>query len=302
MSKKSFTALGVLVGLLGSMVCASSLNAETLSQLKRVAHEGNANAELHLGMMYAKGDNSIPRNYVTADSWFEKAARQGNAHAALELANMYGSGLGVPTRSSKARYWYKRAIKNAHGNTAIIVTAESEMASIYQQDTASDAAGPNSKALYWTEKAAQNGSLRDESNLVDFYEFGSFSSSGSTHLNVLLNDLNQKIGRNYNKAVFWMKTIIHQKRFYCFAPNTGDFVLTSLPANSNKWRLPKPLISINKFYFAYAKFLLGINFFEGDGVPQNSKAAIIWIKQAQAYGGMASLMAKRAIHYIERGE
>ena len=43
---------------------------------------------------------------------FQKAASEGNPQAQVNLANIYDDGDGVPRDFDKARYWYKRAIRN----------------------------------------------------------------------------------------------------------------------------------------------------------------------------------------------
>ena len=51
--------------------------ATALREWRPLAKQGNAVAQLSLGMMYADG-KGVPRNYKTALKWLRLAAEQGN--------------------------------------------------------------------------------------------------------------------------------------------------------------------------------------------------------------------------------
>ena len=55
---------------------------------KKLAEQGDANAQCGLGLMYLQG-NGVSQDYAEAVKWYRKAAEQGNAKAQLKLALMY---------------------------------------------------------------------------------------------------------------------------------------------------------------------------------------------------------------------
>jgi TPR repeat protein len=82
--------------------------ATALSEWRPLAEEGDAQAQLHLGVLYANGDG-VPQNYANAHQWYEQAAAQGYAMAQYNLGLLYDNGDGVPQDYAKARQWYEQA-------------------------------------------------------------------------------------------------------------------------------------------------------------------------------------------------
>ena len=60
----------------------------------KAAEQGNRDAQVRLGAMYAKG-LGVPQDDTRAAQWYQKAAEQGNTEAQLLLGLMYVSGRGV---------------------------------------------------------------------------------------------------------------------------------------------------------------------------------------------------------------
>jgi len=84
------------------------ISAENLQMLQAQAAQGNAMAQLKLGIMYADG-KGVPQDYVTARGWYEKAAARGNAMAQYYLGRMYFNGESVPKDYTMAREWWEKA-------------------------------------------------------------------------------------------------------------------------------------------------------------------------------------------------
>jgi TPR repeat protein len=82
--------------------------ATALSEWRLLADEGDAQAQLHLGLLYANGDG-VPQDYAKARQWYEKAAAQEYAMAQYNLGLLYDNGDGVPQDYVKARQWYEKA-------------------------------------------------------------------------------------------------------------------------------------------------------------------------------------------------
>lgn len=75
---------------------------------KALAEQGDANAQINLGVMYYNGDG-VKQDKTEALKWVAKAAEQGLACAQYNLGVMYENGQGVEKDYTKAVSWYKKA-------------------------------------------------------------------------------------------------------------------------------------------------------------------------------------------------
>lgn len=78
-----------------------------------VARQGDASAQLNLGLMHENGQGAS-KNYAKAAEWYHKAAAQGLARAQVRLGLMYNYGRGVPKDYAKATQWYRKAAVQGH--------------------------------------------------------------------------------------------------------------------------------------------------------------------------------------------
>lgn len=83
-------------------------NPAAVSDLRKSAEAGNAEAQNKLGMLYSDG-RGVPQDYVKAKHWFEKAAEQGHAGAQVNLGTLYFQGQGAPESEQMALVWFRRA-------------------------------------------------------------------------------------------------------------------------------------------------------------------------------------------------
>jgi hypothetical protein len=83
--------------------------SSALVQFRKAADQGDALAQVSLGMMYDKGQG-VPQDYGEASKWYRKAAEQGNAHSQFALSRMYEAGLGVPQNYVQAHMWMNLAV------------------------------------------------------------------------------------------------------------------------------------------------------------------------------------------------
>jgi hypothetical protein len=83
--------------------------ATAVRLLRPLADQGNAEAQMKLGFMYAAGEG-IRRDYVEALKWFRLAADQGQANAQCFLGLMYFEGRGVPQDYVSAYMWLNLAV------------------------------------------------------------------------------------------------------------------------------------------------------------------------------------------------
>ncbi len=87
--------------------------ATALLIFRQLADQGDANAQVMLGGMYAEGQG-VAQDYAEALHWFRKAAEQGTAHAQNNLGVMYSKGWGVAQDYVQARLWFNLAAANGN--------------------------------------------------------------------------------------------------------------------------------------------------------------------------------------------
>ena len=73
-------AIAILILSLVAPVLASAQDLASLEQTRQAAEQGNADAQLEMGILYEFGYN-MPKNNVTALAWYLRSAEQGNALA-----------------------------------------------------------------------------------------------------------------------------------------------------------------------------------------------------------------------------
>ncbi len=77
-----------------------------IDQIKLSAEQGDADAQLELGIAYYLGE-AVRQDYAEAVKWFKLAAEQGKALAQFQLGAAYDTGRGAPQDYIKAVKWYR---------------------------------------------------------------------------------------------------------------------------------------------------------------------------------------------------
>lgn len=100
--------------------------ATALRLYRSLAEQGNAMAQVNLGLMYSKGQG-VQQNHFEATKWFRLAANQGNAKGQCALGSNYARGEGVPQDYAEAVKWLRRAANQgdamAQSNLGIMYVA-----------------------------------------------------------------------------------------------------------------------------------------------------------------------------------
>ena len=81
----------------------------TLEDIKKLAEDGNADAQFEMVIRYNTGRGGLPQDFDKCAYWFEKAAKQGYPTAQLVLGYNYLDGNGVERDKEQAAYWFKQA-------------------------------------------------------------------------------------------------------------------------------------------------------------------------------------------------
>ena len=137
--------------------------AERFAYYQKGAQGGDSDAELHLAILYAKGDG-VTQDFAAAAYWFRAAADKGSARAQYDLGVLYERGRGVPADPEQAASWY---LKAAEGKYPL---AEYNLAVAYTkgQGTRKDPA----EAALWYRRAATQGVVQAMVTLGTAYERG----------------------------------------------------------------------------------------------------------------------------------
>ena len=138
-------------------------DAAALKDWRSLATQGDARAQLGLGLLYAQG-HGVPQDYTQAAEWYRRAAKQGNALAQLGLGYLYAQGHGVPQNYTQAAHWFRLAAKQ--GNAG----AQSRLGYLY--DLGLGVPQDYAQAAEWYRLAAKQGNAVAQSNLGALYALG----------------------------------------------------------------------------------------------------------------------------------
>jgi hypothetical protein len=81
----------------------------SLDDLRRLADQGDPEAQWHLGTLYHDGEG-VPQDDTQAVQWFLRSAEQGYVLSQATLGAYYWAGRGVPKDYSKAYFWSALAL------------------------------------------------------------------------------------------------------------------------------------------------------------------------------------------------
>ena len=102
------TRTTLAVSMLALTLIAPWALGQDLTETRRLAEQGDADAQFNLGVMYANGEGVL-KDEAEAVRWFRLAADQGNAFAQYDLGVMYANGEGVPQDDAEAVRWFRLA-------------------------------------------------------------------------------------------------------------------------------------------------------------------------------------------------
>ncbi len=112
-----FLAFTLTIGLLVHPAFAADENNKppvgSLEQTRKLAEEGNAEAQYKMGRMYDEG-LGVTQDYKEAAKWYRKAAEKGNAHAQYQMGTLCAQGKGVPKDRIEAAKWFGKAAQQGY--------------------------------------------------------------------------------------------------------------------------------------------------------------------------------------------
>jgi TPR repeat protein len=137
---------------------------DRLKSLQDLAEQGKADAQIDLGLAYAKGEG-VTRDDATARQWFQRAAAQGVAQAQFLMGSMLERGRGGPRSYDEALIWYQRAAEQSYP------PAEAAMGRVYGRGLG--VPRDLQQRTEWFRRAADHG------NTIGLWALGNFYQSGN---------------------------------------------------------------------------------------------------------------------------
>jgi len=152
-----------LILILTALLIFQSAAATEFDEMKALADQGDADAQVNLGVMYDVGDG-VPMSDAEAVKWYRKAADQGYARAQFKLGVMYAVGEGVPENDAEAVKWYRKAAEQG--------LAESQYLLGFMYRKGEGVPENDAEAVKWYRKAAEQGLAESQFELGVMYAVG----------------------------------------------------------------------------------------------------------------------------------
>jgi len=267
----------------------------TPDELQERAEQGDVKAQLDLARMYRNGNSFEEQNYAKAAYWFTKAAAQTNADALLHLGMLYCKGLGVPCDQQKglelirqagdqgdaklqyligvmfgtedekllpydpaeAAYWFHEAALQSHVESQKYLGVMYYFGKGVQRDFV--------EAARWLQEPAEQGDMKAQRLLGSMYELG------------------QGVDKNLAEAARWYRKAADQgdeqaQTFLGSMYIFGDGVVKDMVEAAHWLRKAAEQGS------EYAQRELGKMYYRGMGVVKDPKQAYIWLLIASSRG------------------
>lgn len=164
-------AASILIASLGVILWLPSAAAQTqpdkrppLKEVEDGARGGDVKMQNELGMRYLRGEDKLPRDFVQAAAWFQKAADRGLPYAQHNLAGVYFYGNGLPQNYQEALKWYRKAAD------AGFAPSQSFLGWMYLNGKGVEA--NYQEALKWYRKSADQGDMEAQFSLGQMYFTG----------------------------------------------------------------------------------------------------------------------------------
>ncbi len=142
LSKPAGSSGGMAPAGTGPTAINASPQAKTPDDLRKLAEQGDADAQWDMGYRYHNGQG-VPQDDVQAVRWFQRAADQGHVNAQATLGAYYWAGRGVPKDLSQAYFWSAVALHQGDRDS------ESRLRGLALQMTRSQVAAAQQRVDDW---------------------------------------------------------------------------------------------------------------------------------------------------------
>ena len=146
--------------------------------LQRRAKQGDASAQINLGVMYATG-LGVPQDDAEAVRWFRLAAEQGHATGQYNLGFRYNAGQGVPQDDAESARWFRLAAEQGDASAQSALGFKYDIGEGVPQDYA--------EAVRWYRLAAEQGDASAQRGLGFNYATGQGAPQDDVSAHMWLN-------------------------------------------------------------------------------------------------------------------
>ena len=229
---------------------------DILNETMMNAELGDADAQVALAFMYAKGINT-ERDEAAAARWYLMAAKQDNVTAQFNLGVIHAKGRGVERDFREASYWYAKAAEQGDpAAQAILHMMYTKGIGVERNDQA---------AFEWCRRAAEGGHLNSQFRLGDMYWRGI------------------GVAQNAETACHWFRRAAEQGHInaqlhlaYMYGKGRG---VERNDKEAYHW-YSKAAESGNP----YAQYNLGVIYAKGRGIEKDPDEARKWYRKAADQG------------------
>ena len=236
------------------------------NDLKKSAEDGNSNSQCFLGKMYLNG-RGVEQDYQEALKWFKKSAEQGNREGQSALGSLFLGGIGTEVNYQEAFKWFSKSAEQNYPYAQYALGGMYYYGLGVPQDY--------QKAFQYLKKSSDNGSYNASIMIGDMYKDGVGLEKNIT------------IAQNYYKKA-------REQEQYQKNENEKIFIKDSKKSNGtikqNTNSQVNSNISLEQFITkiknsaeqgdSEAQFMLGVMYYNGDGVKQDFKEAFKWFKKS----------------------
>ena len=306
--------------------------AEAATRYRQAADQGNAFAQVSLGLMYYYGEG-VPQDYAKAAAWSRRAADQGNAFAQGFLGLMYYYGEGVLQDYAEAATWFRRGADQGNAfaqdllgdmienkiietlQPRIVVETEDGAEAVYY---GKGIPGNHVEVVAWYRQAADQGDASAQ-YLLGFMYYNGYgvpqdyaeaatryrqaADQGITFAQRSLGDMyfyGNGVPRNYAEAATWYRQAADQG--VAFAQRSlGDMYYYGLGVPWNYAEAAAWYRQAADQGNADAQSSLGFMYYDGKGVPQDYAIAETWYRRAADQGDALAQRSLGDIYYYAKG-
>lgn len=274
----------------------------------KAAENGNAVAQFNIAGLYRGGVRGFPKDLQKAAYWYLKAAEQGDIHASYYIAEMYWFGEGVSQDRYESFRWHKKSAEQQHDHQE---WSQFRLGVAFNQGLG--VSENVETAIYWFQKAAENGNVRAQLSLgmifsdpsgdfcdykkaVEWYKKAADQGlSEAQFMTGLMYEHGQGVLHDSQKAIEWYKKAAKQGH-------------AQAQKNIDKINEQQQVEFENRLKSAengdiFSQYILGMIYDLGKaGVSQDIKKATYWYTKAAEQGHAESQYHVGSLYYFSGNE
>lgn len=257
-----FTLVGIIAaGILLGIHHNATSNHDELDWLKQLARDGDAEAQLQLGLANSEGRYGLESDPQAGLYWLTAAAKSGNAYAADLVANTYAD----EENKQQALHWWRLAA--LHGNA----DAERHLGMQLLAD------GKDANGITWLRRAADRGDHAAHTLLTQLYGSDGVDDADLYRGTNSLDALGERLHTPGLRSLFAVWQIYKESSPYM---HSADALLAKAKAGDPQ-----------------AEYDLALRYRDGSwAVTQDQQASALWLQRSAADGNHFAMKTLASLH------